>query len=134
MFQFHTIFFLILYITLTMSIVEDKFSSKLTSNSNQNHHVNSLYTEKNRLDNNNNNNTNNNSNPIRKKAHQQLLNEHLKVIIIIGSISVGIMIIIVGIHIAIQYFRNKKRKNPEMIEQTIPLNRLKQKMGSTTTK
>jgi len=112
-----------------MSIDEDKSSSKLTSNSNQNHHVNSLYTEKNRLDNNN-----NNSNPIRKKAHQQLLNEHLKVIIIIGSISVGIMIIIVGIHIAIQYFRNKKRKNPEMIEQTIPLNRLKQKMGSTTTK
>lgn len=117
MLQFYVGFLLILYCTLSISTDPDKTSLKSMSN-----HLSTPADQ------------NNVNELVGRKFEKQLLNEHLKVIIIIGSISVGIMIIIVGIHIAIQYFRNKKRKNPEMIEQTIPLNRLKQKMGSTTTK
>lgn len=112
-----------------MSVDENKSSSKLIYNSNSIDYLATLNQETDRL------NTNNNTNYIlRQKSHQQLLNEHLKVITIIGSISVGIMIIIVITFIAKQYFSNKKRSNPETIEQKIPLNKSKKntKMVSTT--
>jgi uncharacterized protein YneF (UPF0154 family) len=106
--RFYTIIFFILYFTLSISNDQNKSSSRLILNEN-----------------------NNKNNFVRKKAHQQLLNEHLKIIIIIGSISVGIMIIIVSVYIAKQYCANKIRNNPEIIDQTIPLNRSKQNENKT---
>lgn len=41
-------------------------------------------------------------------AGKQMLNQHLKIIIIIGSISVGLMIIIVGTYIGLKYFTTRK--------------------------
>jgi len=115
--RFYTIIFFILYFKLSISTDQNKSSLRLILNSNL------------RIDKlNENNNTNN---FVRKKAHQQLLNEHLKIIIIIGSISVGIMIIIVSVYIAKQYCANKIRNNPETIDQTIPLNRSKQNENKT---
>ena len=104
MLQFSTIFILMLYFTFSISTDTDKSSLKLTSNNND---------------------------LLPKRSHQQLVKEHLKVIIIIGTISIGIMIIIVTIIITITYFHNKKRHASEVTEQTKPLNPSKQNAAQT---
>ncbi len=97
MLQFITGFFLSLYCVLSMTIDPDKTS---------------LHEEINQ---------NNPNEPIVKQSQKQLLNEHLKVIITISSISVGIMVIIVCIFIIIKYLRNKQRYTRQTIEQREPL-------------
>jgi hypothetical protein len=121
MFQFYTGFLLILYLTFSISIDPIDY-------------LNAPIKESDQVD--PNNQTNQKPELLRGKSHQQVFNEHLRIISIIGSISVGIMILIVSIFIAIQYFRNKTRKIPVPTEQTQPLNasKRKMKMRSTTIK
>ena len=114
MFRFYTGFILILYFTLSMTI---DLNETLSNSNLNNHEVVSI--KKPDTDN------------LIKKYQQQVFNEHLKIIIIIGSISVGIMIIIVIIFITIQHVRHKRRNIQETIEQTQPLNKSKQKIRKT---
>ena len=61
---------------------------------------------------------------------KQLLNQHLKIIIIIGSISVGLMMIIVGTYIGIKYFTMKKHpRYSRPNEQDEPLDRSRKRSG-----
>lgn len=60
-------------------------------------------------------------------TNKQLLNEHLKIFMIIGGVSVGIMIIIATLVITLQYLRMKKRRKHQPTEQTIPLNKINKK-------
>jgi hypothetical protein len=60
-----------------------------------------------------------------RQEKKQLLNEHLKVIILIGVISVIIMAIIVVGFIIIKYLRIKRQNTPQTSEQREPLNRSK---------
>lgn len=55
---------------------------------------------------------------------KQLLNQHLKIFILIGCLSVGVMMIIVSVYIAMRYCTMKKKHaHLRLAEQTRPLNR-----------
>lgn len=64
-----------------------------------------------------------NSEGINSKSHHQLLNEHLKVIIIFGGVSIIIMIVIVNVVIIKKYLANKRKNRSKRTEQTRPLTR-----------
>lgn len=117
MLQFYVGFLLILYCTLSISTDPDKTSLKSMSN-----HLSTPADQ------------NNVNELVGRKFEKQLLNEHLKVIIIIGGISVGIMAIIVCIYISIKYLRIKTRNTSQTIEQTEPLNKTKENKFKTTKK
>ncbi|CAF3414212.1 unnamed protein product [Rotaria sp. Silwood1] len=125
MFQFYTTFILILYFTCSISIHPSKSSSKFIHKSNSNHHVVAIITETDQFIENN-NNTNNNNDSFSKPPDKQVLNEHLKIIITISCISVGIMILIVVIYVTKKYFNHRTINVSETNEHTVPLTRLKQ--------
>ncbi|CAF3672924.1 unnamed protein product [Rotaria sordida] len=68
----------------------------------------------------NKNNTNNN-NSFSNPPEDQVLNEHLKIIITIGCISVGIMVIVVVAYLIKTYFSYKTINIPNVNEHTVPL-------------
>ncbi|CAF1295353.1 unnamed protein product [Rotaria sordida] len=119
MFQFYTILLLILYFTCSISIDTNKFSPKFIHKSNSNHHVVAIITETDQFNTNKNNTNNNNS--FSNPPEDQVLNEHLKIIITIGCISVGIMVIVVVAYLIKTYFSYKTINIPNVNEHTVPL-------------
>ncbi|CAF4018486.1 unnamed protein product, partial [Rotaria magnacalcarata] len=114
MFQFYTIFLLISYLTCSILTDTNESSSKSIYKFNRNHRLDSLIATTNPFDRNDNDSNNNHASTV---PDERLLHVHLKVIITIGSISVGIMIFIVAIHVTRTYLSYRMLNVRETTEQ-----------------
>ncbi|CAF1522125.1 unnamed protein product [Rotaria magnacalcarata] len=116
MFQFYTIFLLISYLTCSILTDTNESSSKSIYKFNRNHRLDSLIATTNPFDRNDNDSNNNHASTV---PDERLLHVHLKVIITIGSISVGIMIFIVAIHVTRTYLSYRMLNVRETTEQEV---------------
>ncbi|CAF4462147.1 unnamed protein product, partial [Rotaria socialis] len=114
MFQFYTIFLLISHLTCSILADTNESSSKSIYKFNRNHRLDSLITKTNKFDQNEDDSNNNHASTI---PDERLLNEHLKVFITIGSISVGIMTLIVVIYVTRTYLSYRVLNVRETSEQ-----------------
>ncbi|CAF4328897.1 unnamed protein product [Rotaria socialis] len=118
MFQFYTIFLLISHLTCSILADTNESSSKSIYKFNRNHRLDSLITKTNKFDQNEDDSNNNHASTI---PDERLLNEHLKVFITIGSISVGIMTLIVVIYVTRTYLSYRVLNVRETSEQEVRL-------------
>ncbi|CAF3396989.1 unnamed protein product [Rotaria socialis] len=118
MFQFYTIFLLISHLTCSILADTNESSSKSIYKFNRNHRLDSLITKTNKFDQNDDDSYNNHASTI---PDERSLNEHLKVFITIGSISVGIMTLIVVIYVTRTYLSYRVLNVRETSEQEVRL-------------
>ncbi|UJR21123.1 hypothetical protein I4U23_024223 [Adineta vaga] len=125
--SFSSIFLLILYFTYSHSTDTNKPSSEFSYQSDQRLLAYNQDTDRFEQT----NSTNKNSSLSTEKSRQQTAREHLKILLIIGGVSIGMMTVFVIALIVSRVFCTKQTQDSETIEQTIVLQRPKQMKHQT---